>query len=497
MRSFIVRFSVIDLHRLTSHLMKNILRPSYLLGVSSLIILAFTVFSLGGNLSMLEGRFSSSPVTSTQNSQLQIIQKLNSVELSVSKVDFTASDGSVSSAVRITGPADDTNFGTKIANAGDVNGDGYEDMLVAAPYNDLFASDAGLVYLIFGPFNDSTVKSVQFSINQSEYNLGTNVSGAGDMNGDGFDDILISGEDVLYLIYGQKNPNSLLVSDSKVAQIQHPLGVGETKKTSPLGDINEDGYDDVLIFSDKRTEFAVLMGDGTAMKGKIKEDDGHLTLYEWGDSVYPNVVAVGSDLNGDGIPDMVVGSTEENKIFTYLGYVEDFAKTSWEGEEVDCINTDTLGTTVDTSYDFNGDGLNDIVTGDSKSGASNGSILLIVGSKTGSFDCDSYRLTGAEELGLLGGSVRFVDDLNGDGYPEVIAGAKGELEDTGNVYFIYGGKDFDFSGELEDSYDVRISGENPDDYFGESIEYFPGDNFFVVSANGYGAGAIYIFSDFE
>ncbi|MEK9159857.1 MAG: hypothetical protein AAB383_03960 [Patescibacteria group bacterium] len=469
------------------------MKKIYLLGVSCLIVLAFLGIYFRDDLAVLQGRFSGVP-SPTETKPLETIQKLNSVKLSMSTVDFTASDGSVRSAVRITGPAGDT-FGTKIANAGDVNGDGYEDMLVAAPYNDLFASDAGLVYLIFGPFDGSTVKSVQFSINESEYNLGTRVSAAGDLNGDGYDDIFISGGEDLYLIYGQKNPVSLLVSDLKVANFKQALGAGNTgAEASPLGDIDGDGYEDALIFSKGRDGFYLLRGDATAMKGKIKEDNKQLTLYEWGDSVRPGALVAENDINGDGEFDLVIGSTKENSIFTYLGYSEDFASGAWAGvDEVEFINADVLGPTVDASGDFNGDGLNDIVTGDSKRSNSVGMVLLVPGTETGSFDSDSYNLSGAQDLGLLGGSVRFVGDMNGDGYPEIAAGATGELDDAGNVYFIYGGADFDFSGDLEDRYDLRISGENADDYFGDIIEYFPGNNSFAISAKGYADGAVYVF----
>ncbi|MFA5842570.1 MAG: integrin alpha [Candidatus Gracilibacteria bacterium] len=421
------------------------------------------------------------------------IRKLNSIKLSASVVDFTASDGTIVSAMRITGPSDDVYFGSRIAEAGDVNGDGYKDILISAPYNDLIASDAGLVYLIYGPINESTteIESVQFSINQSEYNLGIYISPAGDLNSDGFDDIFISGGssaegDSVYLIYGKSDLSSMLVSNSNVAKF-NPFTTGMSG--APLGDINLDGYDDVLIYSsDHHASYYVLSGSNTALKGVIEDSDSHLTAYELSDtSINFSRIALENDINGDAISDLIIGNPEDNNLFISLGLAP------WEEvSSFSCINTESIGNSLDSSHDFNNDGINDIIAGDYESFSRAGQLVFIPGDLDSSFDCDSYHISGAEEYGELGTSVAYLDDWNGDAYPEILAGASGESDDTGTLYFLYGEDGLDFNGRIEDRYDLLISGENPDNYFGENIESF--EDGFLVSAKGFGdSGAVYVF----
>ena len=123
--------------------------------------------------------------------------------------------------VTVTGTNDDDYFGWNVSSAGDVNGDGYDDILVGAPGCD---SDRGSAYLFFGgPWfsGDLLAQNANVTLNGDAPGdlFGWDVSGAGDVNKDGFDDVIVGapGVDAVYLIFGNSslktsdfNPNTIL-----------------------------------------------------------------------------------------------------------------------------------------------------------------------------------------------------------------------------------------------------------------------------------------------
>ena len=124
--------------------------------------------------------------------------------------------------ITITGAAVIDYSGTEVSAAGDVNGDGISDVVIGAPG----AGDAGTSYVVFGSkspndlsladlYNDVTHTSSGFSIVGANFgdNLGFSVSGAGDFNNDGYDDVALGAPGVgyydngaSYVVYGSKMP---------------------------------------------------------------------------------------------------------------------------------------------------------------------------------------------------------------------------------------------------------------------------------------------------
>ncbi|MDP3683484.1 MAG: integrin alpha, partial [Ignavibacteria bacterium] len=90
-----------------------------------------------------------------------------------------------------TGQAEGDQFGFSVSPAGDVNGDGFADVIIGAASNDAGGSNAGRAYLYFGSLIINSVPDRVFTGANIDDNLGYSVSTAGDVNGDGYDDIII------------------------------------------------------------------------------------------------------------------------------------------------------------------------------------------------------------------------------------------------------------------------------------------------------------------
>src|SRR5207249_1741998 len=95
--------------------------------------------------------------------------------------------------ITITGEGGDDDFGWNVAPAGDVNGDGIPDVIVGTPSNDAVAGFTGRAYLFYGPLNGSLAATdADAIISGAAFDeLGRALAPAGDLNGDGFDDILL------------------------------------------------------------------------------------------------------------------------------------------------------------------------------------------------------------------------------------------------------------------------------------------------------------------
>lgn len=170
-----------------------------------------------------------------------------------------------------------------VAMVGDANGDGIDDFVIGARYDDDGASNAGAAYLIFGAADIGSgvslaslgSKGVKITGANADDAVGQRVTGAGDVNGDGVNDILIAapGDDdngsnagAVYLLFGSADFGTSLdlgsLSDDKGVKI---LGAaaGDQLGANALtaaGDINSDGLDDVVVGGSSANAAYVLFG---------------------------------------------------------------------------------------------------------------------------------------------------------------------------------------------------------------------------------------------
>ncbi|MFT5587191.1 MAG: hypothetical protein ACI9VR_004799, partial [Cognaticolwellia sp.] len=215
-------------------------------------------------------------------------------------------------------------FGNSVSAAGDVDGDGYDDLVVGAVYDGDNGSFSGSVYVYYGTatgistaFQDKLVASDGAA---ADY-FGTSVSGAGDVNRDGYDDLVVGayGDDdngsisgSAYVYYGTPTGISTASQDKLVA-LDGAAGDYFGISVSGAGDVNGDGYDDLVVgaFQDgdngsasgsAYVYYGTPTGISTASQNKLVATDGAKH------DAFGSSVSGAGDVDGDGYDDLIVGA---------------------------------------------------------------------------------------------------------------------------------------------------------------------------------------------
>ena len=279
--------------------------------------------------------------------------------------------------------------GDSVAVIGDTNGDGYEDVAVGCSdaHSSSF-SDAGRVDIYLGGTVPSSSPSHSYYGTTYEEDFGSAVAGAGDVNGDGYADLLIGARDydgaetdqgwaALYL-----GSSSGLAASPVREWTSGQAGSNFGNHVSPAGDVNGDGYDDLLVAASDWDEGAsgvnhgrVALYLGTAAgPGALPawtttgDDSGAQMSGQYGNLFGGGTGAFGADYDGDGYSDIVVGAwlsnlsvTNQGVVKVYRGSadgVQPYASFVQLGESVDAYDgyAVTLG-------DFDGSGILDLASG--------------------------------------------------------------------------------------------------------------------------------------
>lgn len=396
--------------------------------------------------------------------------------------------------------------GWSVAGAGDLNGDGFDDLVLGAPQADTGGARAGAAYVVFGsaagPGATLSLASLDgangFRIEGAAANdaFGYAVSAAGDLNGDGFGDLVIgapqadpSGRDwagSAYVVFGKA---SGFAADLDLSTLNGTNGfriagaldgdwVGEA--VSAAGDVNGDGYDDLLIGAptaspNGRYEAGaayLLLGSAAGFSATLDLAAPGSGVVRFvgaapGERLGDSLAALG-DVNGDGLADFAIGApgadpggrADAGAVYVIFGRAGGFGS----GIDLSALTPqagfrilggaagDVAGAVVSAAGDLNRDGIGDILIGApgrDPAGRAEGGVAYVIYGRAGSAtDVDlslggtaGIRFDGASADDAAGASVAGRGDFNGDGLDDLLIGAPfgqgGGSAETGVGYVIF------------------------------------------------------------
>jgi len=354
-------------------------------------------------------------------------------------------------------------LGYSVSGAGDVNGDGYADVIAGAPFYDAGQNDEGAAFVFLGSASgvadgNPSNAAAQLESDQADAVLGSSVSGAGDLNGDGYADVIAgaylydageNNEGAAFVFHG----GSMGIADGSPANAAARLesdqaGAGLGRSVSGAGDVNGDGYADVIIgapsfdagegigegaaFVFHGSATGVADGSPATAAAQLESDQADANL-GWS-------VAGAGDLNADGYADVVAGAylydagrVDEGAAFVFLGSASGIAdgNPATAAAQLESNQADSnLGYSVSGAGDVNGDGYADVIVGahlHNAGSSDEGAAFVFLGTASGIADGNpataAAQLESNQASAKLGFSVAEAGDVNGDGYADVIVGA--------------------------------------------------------------------------
>ena len=395
------------------------------------------------------------------------------------------------------GQAEEDQLGSSVAGAGDVNGDGYDDLIVGAWSGETTGTNTGTAYLLFGGETPDAVPDLTFAGANEGDNFGSSVAGAGDVDGDGYDDFIVGahsdGNGKAFVFLGGETPDA--DADLTLNAVQ---GNRFGSAVAGAGDLNGDGYDDFIVGASKVNAAYVYLG------GPVLDADHDLSLRGAYATSFGHSVASAGDLNADGYDDFIVGAnlndeagTNAGAAYVYFGgaTLDDVADLEMKGQAAG----DEYGRSVAGGGDLDADGLPDLIVGAPFNGDFIGRVYLYSNANTGT-GLASWGTVGEAASDFMGIASAYVGDFNGDGYEDLAVGAFANDtggNDAGAAYVFFGGPGAD------NVPDLTLVGQAADDRFGRAISGvgdLNGDGYddlavgaYLNDASGDAAGAAYVF----
>ncbi|WP_445635620.1 FG-GAP repeat protein [Nostoc sp. DSM 114161] len=399
------------------------------------------------------------------------------------------------------------NLSRSVSSTGDINDDGIDDLIIGGPFAG-YGSGSRESFVVFGSSSGfSSVLNLSdlngsngFVINGIdpviEYRSASSVSSGTDINGDGIDDLIIGAPNASvndrysagqsYVVFGSSSgfgvSFDLSSLDGSNGFVINGIDASDFSgfSVSNAKDINGDGFNDLIIgarYGDPSGQYNagqsyVVFGSSSAFAASL-----NLSSLDGSNGFAINGIGANDqsgfsvnsagDFNGDGFDDVIIGARgadpngESYIVFgSSSGFAASFNLSSLNGSNgfaINGINADSLGFSVSSAGDFNGDGFDDVIIGaptaDANAQTYAGQSYVIFGSSSGfgaslnlsSLDgSNGFAINGIDERDFSGSSVSSAGDFNGDGFDDVIIGTKGasyngvDFTGSGKSYIVFG-----------------------------------------------------------
>jgi hypothetical protein len=411
--------------------------------------------------------------------------------------------------------------------AGDINGDGYNDLIIGAVDADpAGGEDAGETYVIYGgslsgeiDLNDPATSADLTVYGNDPGDYSGYAVAAGNINGDDYDDLIIGavsadpagGSDAgeTYVIYGSGSlPAEIDLSSTSADLTVYGDDPGDSSGFAvAAGDINGDDYDDLIIGvygadppagSDAGETYVIYGGGSLPAEIDLNSTSADLTVYGRDPGDRSGLAVAAGDINGDATDDIIIGAnyadpaggTAAGETYVIYGGASlpaeiDLNSTSADFSVYGRDAGDRSGSAV-AAGDINGDGTDDLIIGvyggDPGVGTDAGETYVIYSGSLPSW-LNLNDLGTKADLTVYGddaedqsGAAVAVGDINGDGYDDLIIGANyadpAGGTGAGETYVIYGGPSLSRTIDLDSpitSADLTVYGDDEGDSSGYSV----------------------------